>query len=153
MDKTAIVWDASTGKPLSVYSGHTKPTLDVDWKDDTTFATCSADRTIRISSVDSNDVVKTFAGHTDEVNAIKWDPSGNLLVSASDDYSAKVWSMDSDKPVHDFRGHSKEIYTVRWSPTGQGSANPGKPLLLASGSFDSTIKLWVSFLAVVQVRQ
>lgn len=26
----------------------------------------------------------------DEVNAIKWDPSGNLLASCSDDYTAKV---------------------------------------------------------------
>ena len=29
-------------------------------------------------------------GHTDEVNAIKWDPSGQLLASCSDDYTAKV---------------------------------------------------------------
>jgi len=26
----------------------------------------------------------------DEVNAIKWDPSGSLLASCSDDYTAKV---------------------------------------------------------------
>jgi WD40 repeat protein len=26
----------------------------------------------------------------DEVNAIKWDPSGTLLASCSDDYTAKV---------------------------------------------------------------
>lgn len=29
-------------------------------------------------------------GHCDEVNAIKWDPSGSLLASCSDDYTAKV---------------------------------------------------------------
>ncbi len=34
--------------------------------------------------------VKTFAGHDDEVNAIKWDPSGRLLASCSDDRTAKV---------------------------------------------------------------
>lgn len=33
-------------------------------------------------------------GHTDEVNAIKWDPSGNLLASCSDDYTAKVTRLD-----------------------------------------------------------
>lgn len=32
----------------------------------------------------------TVAGHTDEVNAIKWDPTGSLLGSCSDDYTAKV---------------------------------------------------------------
>lgn len=29
----------------------------------------------------------------DEVNAIKWDPSGSLLASCSDDYSAKVRAL------------------------------------------------------------
>ncbi|CAN0548520.1 unnamed protein product, partial [Ectocarpus sp. 8 AP-2014] len=31
-----------------------------------------------------------LAGHCDEVNAIKWDPSGTFLASCSDDYTAKV---------------------------------------------------------------
>lgn len=35
--------------------------------------------------------LSTFQGHTDEVNAIKWDPSGTLLASCSDDFSAKVF--------------------------------------------------------------
>lgn len=30
----------------------------------------------------------------------------------------------------------------RWSPTGPGSANPGQQLLLATASFDTTVKLW-----------
>ena len=40
------------------------------------------------------------------------------------------------------RDHTKEIYTIKWSPTGPGSANPNADLLLASASFDSTIRLW-----------
>jgi transducin (beta)-like 1 len=31
--------------------------------------------------------------HADEVNAIKWDPTGTMLASCSDDYSAKIWSV------------------------------------------------------------
>lgn len=40
----------------------------------------------------------TLQGHCDEVNAIKWDPSGSLLASCSDDYTAKVRG-----PSHPFR--------------------------------------------------
>jgi len=36
----------------------------------------------------------------------------------------------------------KEIYTIKWSPTGPNSANPNQKLVLASASFDNTIKLW-----------
>lgn len=50
--------------------------------------------------------------------------------------------MKQDKYVHDLREHAKEIYTIKWSPTGPGTSNPNQQLILASASFDSTIKLW-----------
>ena len=44
--------------------------------------------------------------------------------------------------MRDLRDHTKEIYTIKWSPTGPGSNNPNADLVLASASFDSTIRLW-----------
>lgn len=77
-----------------------------------------------------------------EVNAIKWDPQGLLLASCSDDMTLKIWSMKQDMAVHDLQAHSKEIYTIKWSPTGPGTQNPNMNLILASASFDSTVRLW-----------
>ena len=91
---------------------------------------------------DLSDFLKRFEGHKDEVNAIKWDPSGQLLASCSDDHTAKVWSMTQSVCVRDLTDHTKEIYTIKWSPTGPGSNNPDAPLVLASASFDSTIRVW-----------
>ena len=54
----------------------------------------------------------------------------------------KIWSVQQEKPLHNFSDHAKEIYTIKWSPTGPGTINPNKRLLLASASFDATIKLW-----------
>ena len=62
--------------------------------------------------------IKSFQGHTNEVNAIKWDPQGKFLASCSDDMTLKVWSMNRDSCVHDLQAHSKEIYTIKWSSTG-----------------------------------
>ncbi len=112
-------------------------------------------------------------GHTNEVNAIKWDPQGNFLASCSDDMTLKIWNMKQDSCVHDLSAHSKEIYTIKWSPTGPGTKvrlciscprlihgfnclvvklpllnincllkNPNANLVLASASFDSTVRLW-----------
>lgn len=81
-------------------------------------------------------------GNAVQVNAIKWDPTGQLLASCSDDYTAKIWSLKQDKCLHDLTEHSKEIYTITWSPTGPGTENPNLPLLLATASFDASIKLW-----------
>jgi hypothetical protein len=117
-DQTTIVWDVSgsTGFVEQQFDDHQAPALDVDWKDNTTFASCSTDKTVHICQVGTPRPLKTYTGHTDEVNAVKWDPSGTLLASCSDDCTAKVWDVGSDRkdPLHDFRLHQQEIYTVKW---------------------------------------
>ncbi len=50
--------------------------------------------------------------------------------------------MKQDTCVHDLQAHNKEIYTIKWSPTGPGTNNPNMNLILASASFDSTVRLW-----------
>mmetsp|Transcript_13257 Transcript_13257/g.22832 ORF Transcript_13257/g.22832 Transcript_13257/m.22832 type:complete len:513 (+) Transcript_13257:98-1636(+) len=142
VDKTAIVWDAKTGDVRQQFEYHTAPTLDVDWRNNNSFATCSTDKMIFVCKIGDSRPLKQFTGHQDEVNAIKWDPTGQLLASCSDDYTAKIWSTKQDRYVHDFREHTKEIYTIKWSPTGPGTVNPNQSLVLASASFDASIKLW-----------
>ncbi|KAK8936821.1 hypothetical protein KSP39_PZI012121 [Platanthera zijinensis] len=142
VDKTAIVWDTRTWDCRQQFEFHSAPALDVDWRNNVSFATCSTDNMIYVCKVGEGRPVKAFAGHQGEVNAIKWDPSGSLLASCSDDGTAKIWSLKQDKCLHDLRDHHKEIYTIRWSPTSLGTNNPNQQLILASASFDSTIKLW-----------
>ncbi|KAH9712138.1 WD40 repeat-containing protein HOS15 [Citrus sinensis] len=141
-DKTAIVWDVKTEEWKQQFEFHSGPTLDVDWRNNVSFATSSTDNMIYVCKIGENRPIKTFAGHQGEVNCVKWDPTGSLLASCSDDVTAKIWNMKQDKYVHDLREHSKEIYTIRWSPTGSGTNNPNQQLILASASFDSTVKLW-----------
>ncbi|CAM6099762.1 unnamed protein product [Calypogeia fissa] len=142
VDKTAIIWDAKNGDVKQQFEYHAAPTLDVDWRNNVSFATCSTDKMIYVCKLGESRPVKLFAGHQDEVNAIKWDPTGTLLASCSDDFTAKIWSLKQDRCLHDLKDHTKEIYTIKWSPTGPGTSNPNQQLVLASASFDSTIKLW-----------
>ena len=51
VDKTAIVWDAREGTVKQQFEFHKQPTLDVDWKDETVFATCSSDGSKFIAGV------------------------------------------------------------------------------------------------------
>ncbi|OMO56545.1 hypothetical protein CCACVL1_26457 [Corchorus capsularis] len=141
-DKTAIVWDVKAEEWKQQFEFHTGPTLDVDWRNNVSFATSSTDNMIYVCKIGETRAIKTFAGHQGEVNCVKWDPTGSLLASCSDDITAKIWCMKQDKYVHDLREHTKEIYAIRWSPTGPGTNNPNHPLILASASFDSTVKLW-----------
>ncbi len=52
------------------------PTLDVDWRNNNSFATCSTDKMIYVCKLGEAQPQKVFKGHRDEVNAIKWDPTG-----------------------------------------------------------------------------
>ncbi|GMH91981.1 hypothetical protein TrVE_jg881 [Triparma verrucosa] len=164
-DKTTIAWSMDAGILHQQFSFHSAPALDVDWNGNDTFASCSTDKTVVVCKVkapgaeaapscwDTKPMVR-FEGHVDEVNAVKWDPSGKMLASCSDDGTAKIWAYEAGviatktdtsvgaKPIQDFTLHSKEIYTIKWSPTGPGSSNPDKPLMLATASFDNTVRLW-----------
>ena len=161
----------------------TAPTLDVDWRDATTFASSSTDGTVRVcrlresegegeaaaaADASKKSDVTTLSGHSDEVNAIKWSPTGKLLASASDDGTARLWDADDGTCVRTLTGHSKEVYSVRWAPKLGGSGGSGgeEPMatdcgggggggggndtgsiterssLLATASFDHTVKLW-----------
>lgn len=136
VDKTTAVWDASTGKCVKHFKVHNAPTLDVDWRDNTSFASCSTDKMIYLCSLDQPGPLRSYEGHRDEINCLRFDESGSLLASCSDDGTAKVWSVSSSTPVYDFREHTKEVYTMRWSPS------VFRRLLLATASFDATVKLW-----------
>jgi transducin (beta)-like 1 len=142
VDSSAIVWDATTGLMKQQFKYHSDAILDVDWKNADTFASCSSDRAIFVSQIGRSDHVCEFLAHEDEVNAIRWSPDGRILASCSDDKTAKLWTLDSTSPIHNLTDHKKEIYTIKWSPTGPGTKNPNSNLLLATASFDSTVKLW-----------
>eukprot|EP00967_Tisochrysis_lutea_P084555 scaffold118249_cov37-Tisochrysis_lutea.AAC.3 len=95
VDKTAVVWDTTTSTVKQEFAFHKEPTLDVDWRDEDSFASCSTDRMIYVCKLNSPNYLRCFQGHRDEVNAIKWDPSGSLLASCSDDHTAKVLTAPS----------------------------------------------------------
>ncbi|KAF0690402.1 Aste57867_18237 [Aphanomyces stellatus] len=142
-DSTVALWDAVASQKMQQMTLHDGAAiLDAAWKDDSTFATCSSDMTIRVTKVGDTSPFGVWKGHTDEVNAIKWNPTSTILASCSDDYSVKLWKVTESTCVFDLKEHQKEVYTIRWSPTGPGTNQPNRPLLLASTSFDTTVRLW-----------
>ncbi|KAF9179077.1 hypothetical protein BGZ51_007259 [Haplosporangium sp. Z 767] len=140
LDYTAIVWDATTGEAKQQYEFHTGAVLDVDWLDNTTFATSSSDGKICVCKVGSTEPLKIFEGHKDEVNAIRWDPRGELLASCSDDKTVKIWSLPQDQHLFDLTAHTAGVYNMTWAPRGSSSAK--EPRILATASFDTTVRLW-----------
>lgn len=77
-------------------------------------------------------------GHADEVEQIKWDPSGRLLASCSTDNRVCIWKTEQAQPAYIFEDFSPgcRINLVQWS-----SATPDLSLL-AAGTHDGQIAIW-----------
>ena len=64
VDKTTIIWDASTGQCTQQFAFHSAPALDVDWQSNVSFASCSTDQCIHVCKLGSDKPTKSFQGHT-----------------------------------------------------------------------------------------
>ncbi|KAG0371647.1 hypothetical protein BGX24_001390 [Mortierella sp. AD032] len=139
LDHTTIVWDTTTGEAKQQHEFHKGAVLDVDWLDNTTFATSSSDGKVYVCKVGKAEPLRVFEGHKDEVNAIRWDPLGELLASCSDDKTAKVWNLSQNECLFDLTAHTEAVYDMTWAPREPSSKDPR---MLATASFDTSVRLW-----------
>jgi WD40 repeat protein len=93
----------------------------------------SADKSLRLWSVASGELIETYIGHEASVNSVAFAPDGRSFVSASNDGTLRLWNTTYGKPIREFVGHSDRVNAVSFSPDGR---------LIASGSDDYSIRLW-----------
>jgi len=140
IDGKAVVWTAG-GDPFKTYAFHKDAILDAVWGNRFVFATCSKDGAIVICDADSGKMAR-LQGHMGDVNAIRFDPSFNWIASAGDDATVRLWNVsngaDSKSAALELRGHLKEVSSVCWIP----SLEQATSAFVASGSYDTTVKLW-----------
>ncbi|KIJ21972.1 hypothetical protein PAXINDRAFT_165294 [Paxillus involutus ATCC 200175] len=147
LDSTSCVWDVKTKRLHRQYRNHEEACcLDVDWLDDSTFASGGSDRVVHIVSLNGTKPIRTLRGHTGELNMIKCNPSRTRLATCSDDTTARVWNVEnihSEKSTSThvtLKGHKQCLTSVKWCP----NTPAGEHELLATASFDFTARLWDS---------
>ncbi len=78
-------------------------------------------------------LIRTFAGHSDDVNSVAFSPDGRHALTGSRDNTLKLWETASGRLVRTFKGHTAMVRSVAFSPDGRYAL---------SGSGDKTFKLW-----------
>jgi WD40 repeat protein len=105
-------------------------------------ASGSDDGTVRLWESPSGRLLTTLQGHAGMIHGIALSADGRLLASGSEDGTVRLWDPRSassatqgasGRPLAILRGHTGGIRGVALSADGR---------LLASGSFDGTVRLW-----------
>ncbi|GAB4380008.1 MAG: NB-ARC domain-containing protein [Elainellaceae cyanobacterium] len=140
------VWQVADGKPLL------SCTVDEGWVWSVAFSpngrllASSANRTVSLWDVQTGTCLQTFRGYTDRVFSVAFSPDGWLLATGSEDHLIRIWDIRTGQ-CQILAGHQDEVRSVSFaelsSPLTEARSTPQSPgWLLASGSFDGTVRLW-----------
>ncbi|KAG9314167.1 WD40 repeat-like protein [Chiua virens] len=144
LDSTACVWDVKNKRIHRQFRNHEACCLDVEWIDDSTFATGGSDRVVHIVSLIGSKPIHTLRGHEGELTMLKCNSSHTRLATSSDDTTARIWNIEhlhSAKFISDdilLKGHTRCVTAIKWCPNTQA----GEHEMVATASFDYTARLW-----------
>ncbi|MGA1839684.1 MAG: hypothetical protein ACMUIU_03580 [bacterium] len=74
-----------------------------------------------------------LAGHTDDVNIVRFSPDGRRIVTVSHDKTIRIWNVADGKQIHVLKGHTAFISTLAFSGDGKH---------IVTASFDKTARIW-----------
>ena len=147
-DRTAAVWDTSSGSRVAVLRGHGLGVASAAWSPEgSRLVTGSGDGVTRVWDValllsDSQEggggvgeeAVVMGSGHVNQVECVAWSPDGAWLATASLDGTARVWAAGGSwDAAAALVGHMGAVTSVAWS---------GNSRCLATASADKTARVW-----------
>jgi serine/threonine protein kinase len=136
------LWELATGQVVRSFQGLTGVASCLALSPDGRWAAAAgSDFKIRVWDAESAQLIWTLDKHQVKVNALVFSPDSRRLVSAggttSDgatrDTGLRIWDLENGQQVHYLPGHNGQVVCLAVSPDGK---------LIASGSWDRTVRLW-----------
>ena len=128
-DRTARVWDATTGNSICTFEGHAGGVAAVAFSaEGGRVATGSEDRSAKLWDVESGKVLFMMSGHTAAGRNIAF-LTGRAqcvrLATASDDCTARLWDVKTGKEERTLRGHASRVQDIAVHPQHKGILTTG----------------------------
>ena len=134
-ENSLMMWSVEKGKLKKV-----RKFAESNWTDDADFTTdgkyivsVNHDNTAKQWDVQTGNVVRTFAGHTDWIYALKITSDQKLLITASIDNTLHLWDMNSGRLLNTLEGHTEGVTGLSLSIDNR---------YIASCGLDSTVLIW-----------
>jgi formylglycine-generating enzyme required for sulfatase activity/WD40 repeat protein/serine/threonine protein kinase len=135
-DKTAKIWQTSTGRELFSLEGHKDILTAAEFSPDgALLVTSSLDKTAKVWRVSDGTLLRTFIDHTDGLRTAQFSPDGRQILTTSYDSTAKIWDVLTGNLRDTLASHQSGIYAVSYSKDSK---------LIVTGSSDKTAKVWDS---------
>jgi WD40 repeat protein len=137
------LWQVSDGRQLLSCQIEEGWVWSVAFSPDGRWLASSANRTVKLWDVQTGACVQTFGGYSDRVFSVAFSPDGRLLATGSEDHLVRIWDVRTGTLLQVLAGHADEVRSVAFSPI-ELRLTPQAPatIVLASGSFDGTVRLW-----------
>jgi len=132
-DEFIKIWDANTGKLVSILKGHTRYVNCLAWTARSTLISQSHDQSIRTWDTSTWQQIAVLTYHTSLVYGIAISPNGRILASASEDNTARLWNLENGQPIGSTLYHPNFVSCVSFSTDGT---------LLATGCGDNNAYTW-----------
>lgn len=137
------LWNVTSGFCIATLSEHTAPITAIEFsKRGKVLFTASMDGTVRAWDLVRYRNFRTFTSPRPvQFGCIAAEGSGEIVCAGSgsgaDSFDIYMWSVQSGRLLDVLSGHEGPVSDLAFSPTGTG--------LLASTSWDKTVKLWECF--------
>lgn len=142
-DKTAKIWDVSSGSIMADLKGHKDNITSAQFSSDgKKIVTSSDDSTAKIWDAVSGKLLFDIKGHTGYVTSAQFSPDDQRVVTSSFDSTARIWDVTTGKLLMQFTGHKEAIITAQFSPITDDDPAGGSKMLTAS--LDKTARIWDS---------
>jgi WD40 repeat protein len=132
-DRNARVWNATTGKEITVLHGHSDNVSSAAFGPDSLrIVTASLDKTARIwDAVTAKEI--SVLRHDAGVLSAAFSPDGFRIVTASLDKIAGIWDATTAKEIRVLRGHQDVVFSATFSRDGSR---------IVTASQDWTARIW-----------
>jgi WD40 repeat protein len=124
-DRTARVWDAATGQPVTPAMTHRSIVDQVAWSPDGARLATRSENTARVWDAATGQPATPEMSHPNSINAMAWSPDGSQLATAAYDDTAQIWDARTGQHATPPLVHGGPAELVAWSPDGKHLATAG----------------------------